>query len=47
MLNTEVFKKVKRSKSKILIVTKYWDRGKTLEIYKQAQKDFPEIFYGL
>jgi len=47
MLSTEVFEKVKRSKSKILIVTKYWNREKTLEIYKQALKEFPEITFGL
>jgi len=47
MLNNQVFKNVQNSQKKILIVTKYWEKEKTLEIYKQAQKDFPEIFFGL
>jgi len=47
MLDTEVFEKIKISKSKILIVTKYWDKQKTQSILSQAQKIYPEIIYGL
>jgi len=47
MLNTEVFKKIKKSSSQILIVTKYWDKEKTLSIYQEAQKSYPEILFGL
>lgn len=47
MLNTWVFQNVEHAHKKICIVTKYYDREKTLEIYKQAQESFPNIIFGL
>lgn len=47
MLNQQVFKNTRAAQRKILIVTKYWDREKTLEIYKLSKESFAEIIYGL
>ena len=47
MLHETLFKNIQRANKKILIVTKYWDKQKTLDLYNQASKDYPEIVYGL
>ncbi len=47
MLNNTLFQNVQKRSVKILIVTKYWNTNTTAEIYKLAQKQYPEIIYGL
>ena len=47
MLNTNLFEHIQKSKKHILVVTKYWDREKTLNILKQVSQDYWEIFYGI
>jgi hypothetical protein len=47
MLNTKVFQNVQKVQKKILIVTKYWDKQKTLDIYETATQKFPDIIFGL
>lgn len=47
MLNDTLFQNVQKRSVKILIVTKYWNTNTTAEIYKLAQKQYPEIIYGL
>jgi len=45
MLNYEVFENVKNTNKQILVVTKYWEREKTLKILQECEKKFPEIFF--
>jgi len=40
MLNTNLFEHIQKSKKHILVVTKYWDREKTLNILKQVSQDY-------
>ena len=47
MLNTEVFNKVKASKKKILVVTKYWNKDQTTDILKEIQELYSDITIGL
>ncbi len=47
MLNTEVFENIKSAWKQILIVTKYWDAEKTIQIIDEAKKDNSDVFYGL
>ena len=47
MLHNTLFQNIHTADKKILIVTKYWNKEKTLNIYQEAKKDFSEIIYGL
>jgi uncharacterized pyridoxal phosphate-containing UPF0001 family protein len=47
MLNQEVFGNVQKADSKILVVTKYWDKHKTLQILQECENNFPGIFLAL
>ena len=47
MLHNTLFQNIHTADKKILIVTKYWTKEKTLTIYQEAKKDFSEIIYGL
>lgn len=46
MINNKLFEKIKNSKSKILVVTKYWDIKKTDKIIDQINKNYPETVFG-
>lgn len=45
MINKNIFEKFKKSKSKILAVTKYWDKTKTEIILKEINLKYPEVFF--
>ncbi len=47
MLSLEVFEDIKTFHKHILIVTKYWDKEKTLKIYNEALQRYPDIIFGL
>jgi len=47
MLNTEVFDTVRDHNAKILVVTKYWDTQKTLDIFNSCKWDYTDIFFWL
>lgn len=47
MLNPQVFKNIQQANKQILIVTKYWDSEKTLEILWEAQEKYPDVFFAL
>jgi hypothetical protein len=38
MINNFLFEKIKSSKSKILVVTKYWNKKETIEIINEVEK---------
>jgi hypothetical protein len=45
MINIPLLKIIESSKSKILVVTKYWDKNITLEIIKEISKNYSGIFF--
>ncbi|MCH8519046.1 alanine racemase [Candidatus Gracilibacteria bacterium] len=47
MLNQEVFKNIRSSGKKILVVTKYWDTNTTLDIIGNCKKQYDDIWLGL
>ncbi len=47
MINHSLFKKIKNSNSKILIVTKYRDSNTTNKIISEAENAYPDIIYWL
>lgn len=47
MLNQEVFKNIRSSGKKILVVTKYWDTNTTLDIIWNCKKQYDDIWLGL
>ncbi len=47
MINISLFEEFKSSKSKILVVTKYWDKKDTHEIIKEVKKNYPEILFWI
>ena len=46
-LNHKVFEEIKRAGSKILVVTKYWDKESTQDILNQCETKYSDIFYGI
>ncbi|MFA5917506.1 MAG: hypothetical protein WC850_04735 [Candidatus Gracilibacteria bacterium] len=47
MINISLFEEFKRSKSKILAVTKYWDTFETNKIIQEIENTYPEILFGI
>ena len=47
MINISLFEEFKRSKSKILAVTKYWDTFETNKIIQEIKKTYPEILFWI
>lgn len=47
MLHTDLFEHIQKSQKHILVVTKYWDREKTLNILDRVSQSYGEIFYGI
>jgi hypothetical protein len=45
MINISLFEEFKRSKSKILAVTKYWDTFETNKIIQEIENTYPEILF--
>lgn len=47
MINISLFEEFKRSKSKILAVTKYWSTFETNKIIQEIEKSYPEILFWI
>ncbi len=47
MINISLFEEFKRSKSKILAVTKYWDKNETNKIIQEIENIYPEILFWI
>lgn len=47
MINISLFEEFKRSKSKILAVTKYWDTFETNKIIQEIENTYPEILFWI
>lgn len=47
MINTDLFEKIKHSKSKLLAVTKYWDKYTTWKIINEINIDYSDIFFWI
>ena len=46
MLNHHLFENIKKAHSRVLLVTKYWDKIQTQEIIKQSKQLYPEIVFA-
>ena len=47
MLNSSLFNDIRKSKSQILAVTKYWSKKETLEIIFEIKKHYPDLVFWI